>query len=124
MNRSEDGTNTSKLPFLPFFLAFLVCRSRQLDQALLLNHPATNNSIVNLNHHTTTMKTQELLSSVLTLCAISAVSVSANPVEKRLPSAPKSKHLRPHYLSRRDEPGYAEGNPIDGKGKGAPLLGK
>jgi oxalate decarboxylase len=70
------------------------------------------------------MKTQDLLSSVLTLCAISTLSVSANPVEKRLPSTPKSKHLRPHYLSKRDEPGYADGNPIDGKGKGAPLLGK
>ncbi|KAM0689669.1 hypothetical protein Q7P36_010540 [Cladosporium allicinum] len=69
------------------------------------------------------MKSQDMLGSILLFCAISAVSVSANPVEKRLPSTPKSKHLRPHYLSKRDEPGYAEGNPIDGNGKGAPILG-
>jgi hypothetical protein len=70
------------------------------------------------------MKTQDMLGSILAFCALSAVSVSTNPVEKRLPSTPKSKHLRPHYLSKRDEPGYAEGNPVDGKGKGASLLGK
>lgn len=67
------------------------------------------------------MKTQGLLSSILAICAVT--EVSANPVAKKLPSTPQSKHLRP-YLERRDEPGYAQGNPIDGKGKGAPLSGK
>jgi hypothetical protein len=65
------------------------------------------------------MKTQDVFSAVLAFCAVTAVS--ANPVEKRLPSTPQSKHLR---FDRRDEPGYAQGQPIDGKGKGAPISGE
>jgi oxalate decarboxylase len=65
------------------------------------------------------MKTQDLLSTILAFCAVT--TVSASPVEKRLPTTPQSKHLR---FDKRDEPGYAQGQPIDGKGKGAPLLGK
>jgi hypothetical protein len=63
------------------------------------------------------MKTQDVLSTIL---AFFAVAASANPVNKRLPSTPQSKHLR---FDRRDEPGYAQGQPIDGKGKGAPISG-
>jgi oxalate decarboxylase len=65
------------------------------------------------------MKAQDVFSVVLAFCAVTAVS--ANPIEKRLLSTPQSKHLR---FDRRDEPGYAQGQPIDGKGKGAPLLGE
>lgn len=65
------------------------------------------------------MKTQDVFSAVLAFCAVTAVS--ANPVEKHLPSTPQSKHLR---FDRRDEPGYAQGQPIDGKGKGAPISGE
>ena len=65
------------------------------------------------------MKTQDVFSAVLAFCAMTAVS--ANPVERRLPSTPQSKHLR---FDRRDEPGYAQGQPIDGKGKGAPISGE
>jgi oxalate decarboxylase len=65
------------------------------------------------------MKTQDVFSAVLAFCAVT--TVSANPVERRLPSTPQSKHLR---FDRRDEPGYAQGQPIDGKGKGAPISGK
>ncbi|GAB7330314.1 hypothetical protein MBLNU13_g01953t1 [Cladosporium sp. NU13] len=64
------------------------------------------------------MKTQDVFGAVLAFCAVTAVS--ANPVEKRLPSTPQSKHLR---FDRRDAPGYAQGQPIDGKGKGAPISG-
>lgn len=67
------------------------------------------------------MKTQDLLGSLVAFCAVTAVS--ANPVAKKLPSTPQSKHLRP-FLERRDESGYTQGQPIDGKGKGAPLSGK
>ena len=65
------------------------------------------------------MKTQDVFSALLAFCAVT--TVSANPVEKRLPSTPQSKHLR---FDRRDEPGYAQGQPIDGKGKGAPISGE
>jgi oxalate decarboxylase len=65
------------------------------------------------------MKTQDLFSTILAFCAVT--TISASPVEKRLPTTPQSKHLR---FDKRDEPGYAQGQPIDGKGKGAPLLGK
>lgn len=66
------------------------------------------------------MKTQDLITSTLAFCALA--SAAATPVERKLPSNQGSKHLRP-YLERRDEPGYADGQPIDGKGKGAPISG-
>lgn len=64
------------------------------------------------------MRTQDLFSTVLAFCAVTAVT--ANPVAKKLPTTPQSKHLR---FDKRDEPGYAQGQPIDGKGKGAPING-
>ena len=41
---------------------------------------------------------------------------------RSLPSKAGSKHLRP-IVERRDAPGFAQGQPFDGKGKGAPLSG-
>ena len=58
------------------------------------------------------------------LAALTLHLANASPVERRttLPSSANSKHLRP-VLERRDSPGFAQGQPYDGKGKGAPLVG-
>ncbi|KAK3071459.1 hypothetical protein LTR53_008599 [Teratosphaeriaceae sp. CCFEE 6253] len=68
------------------------------------------------------MKSAQYLICGLAACVLD-LSI-ASPVERRttLPSNADSKHLRP-VLERRESPGFAEGQPYDGKGKGAPLLG-
>ncbi|KAM0715629.1 hypothetical protein Q7P37_009127 [Cladosporium fusiforme] len=66
------------------------------------------------------MKTQDIIISTLGFGALASAAVT--PVGGKLPSTQNSKHLRP-YLERRDESGYAEGQPINGEGKGAPISG-
>lgn len=62
----------------------------------------------------------------LLLASALALSVAANPVDNSritLPKVQGSKHLRYSY-EKRDLAGFSSGQPIDGNGKGAPLLGK
>ncbi|KAK6440824.1 hypothetical protein LTR95_002951 [Oleoguttula sp. CCFEE 5521] len=66
------------------------------------------------------MRSYSLLASALALRALD--SVVATPIAaKSLPSKPTSKHLRYEHV-KRDGPQFANGQPIDGKGKGALLL--
>ncbi|KAK3643079.1 hypothetical protein LTR56_010453 [Elasticomyces elasticus] len=69
------------------------------------------------------MKLHQPLTSVL--LALLPVHSLANPIELRdgLPSNRGSKHLRPVLERRQSAGGFAQGQPVDGKGKGAPLLG-
>nr|OQO18451.1 hypothetical protein B0A51_12408 [Rachicladosporium sp. CCFEE 5018] len=67
------------------------------------------------------MRSYSILASALALCSLD--SVVATPIAgKSLPSKPTSKHLRYEHV-KRDGPQFANGQPIDGKGKGTPLLG-
>ena len=52
------------------------------------------------------------------LAALTLQLSLASPLERRtsLPSSTDTKHLRP-VLERRDSPGFAQGQPYDGKAK-------
>ena len=59
-----------------------------------------------------------------TLLLLAGTSL-ASPFVKRVPGQGphQSKHLRPVLERRQDGPQFAQGQPIDGKGKGAPISG-
>ena len=61
---------------------------------------------------------------LLTIALLAVDLVTASPVQHvpTQPEQPGPKHLRP-YLEKRAEPQFLNGQPIDGKGKGAPILG-
>lgn len=64
--------------------------------------------------------------STLCLLLTATAAVYAGPVvpAPKLSSPrslPQSKHLRP-YVEKRQQ--FAQGEPVDGKGKGAPILGQ
>jgi hypothetical protein len=61
-----------------------------------------------------------ILLSVLGFPGLSNAAPSATPASK-YPST-GSKHLRP-VLERRQSPGFSQGQPDNGKGKGGPLNG-
>ena len=64
-------------------------------------------------------------SSILLATLALAYLGLATPVARpkfRFPSGGVSKHLRP-VLEKRDTAQFVEGQPIDGKGKGAPISG-
>ena len=66
---------------------------------------------------------QSFVSLLLLTCisSFSGASPTENVIRSRQETAPKgSKHLRP-VLEKRQE--FDQGQPIDGKGKGAPILG-
>ena len=71
------------------------------------------------------MKVLSLLVCATSLYSLDLASATPTPHVRRggLPSTSQSKHLRP-VLERRADPGFSQGQPYDGKGKGAPISGE